>query len=583
MKQRDTVIEPSFASRLKAGLRHGPRLVSISAALVILITWLGVFLYVSEQRQAIFDAARQELRGGILTLASHARRTIEAVNTTLRSVDSWLYEASKNPRYAPLDDLAMIISSIQASNEDYIDIRPITNDGFLFRFNDGGEFRAFVGDRPYFQRLYSERPGTLFIAEPVVSRDSGRYVLPIAMKTRENRYGVGYVVAAVTVKQFEDAYRALLISATGRIGLMRADGTLLMSVPEGKTAETAAAADFLAAVAQIESSEPTIMTVPSPFGDGEAIAAIVHLARQPILVYAAFDVAELEQRWIARAWPNIAAAFVVSLLTLLIAGWLRHLMHLKDIETNHTRKALAEANAANTAKRQFLANMSHELRTPLNAILGFSEVISQAMFGPIDALYRTYGNDIHKSGKHLLHLVDQLLDVSRIESGAMALQIQPCDLKEILHEALRITEPIRARNDVRVSVDLQPGATSLITDRGAIRQILINLLANAAKYNRPGGSITIRSSGSDDAFTLSVEDTGVGISPTALQQVFEPFKRGDAHVAQTTDTGFGLGLPIVKGLVTLLGGEIEVHSEPGKGTLVTVQLPQAAQQATSAG
>lgn len=575
--------EPSFAARLKSALRHGPRLVAISAALVILATWSGVYLHVTEQRRAIFDAAQQELRGGILTLASHARRTIEAVNTTLRAVDSWLYEASKNPRNAPLGDLAMIISNIQASNEDYIDIRPITNDGFLFRFNDGGEFRAFVGDRPYFQRLYRERPGTPFIAEPVVSRDSGRYVLPIAMKTRENRYGVGYLVAAVAVKQFEDAYRALLISATGRIGLMRTDGTLLMSVPEDKTSETAAATDFLAAVAQIESSEPTLLTVSSPFGDGEAIAAIVRLARQPIVVYAAFDVAELEQRWIARAWPNIAAAMVASLLTLLIAGWLRHLMRLKDVETDHTRKALAEANAANTAKRQFLANMSHELRTPLNAILGFSEVISQAMFGPIDTQYRTYGNDIHKSGKHLLHLVDQLLDVSRIESGAMALQIQPCDLREILQEALRITEPIRARRDIQVSVDLQPGATSLIADRGAVRQILINLLSNAAKYNRPGGSISIRSSGTTGALTLVVEDTGIGISPAELQQVFEPFKKGDAHVAQTAENGFGLGLPIVKGLVTLMGGEIEIHSEPGKGTAVTVQLPQAVQQVTSTG
>lgn len=579
----DTVTERSFASRLRAGLQHGPRLVTMSAVLVIVTTWLAVYFYVSEQRHEIFGAAEQELRGGILTLSSHARRTIEAVDTTLRAADSWLYEASKNPRNAPLRDLGVMISSIQASNEDFIDIRPITNDGFLFRFKGDEDFRTFVGDRSYFQDLYHKDPGDQFLAEPMVSRDSGRYVLPIAMKTRENRYGIGYLVAAVTLSQFDDAYRDLLISATGRIGLVRTDGMLLMSVPEDRTTEMEAAADFLAALAQHNSTKPTMVTVPSPLGDGEAMAAVVRLNSQPVLVYAAFDMDELEQRWQTGAAPSIFAAIIVTILTLLIAGWLRHLMRLKDMEAALTRDALAEANAANTAKRQFLANMSHELRTPLNAILGFSEVITHAMFGPIDAQYRTYGNDIHKSGKHLLHLVDQLLDVSRIESGAMALQIQPCDVKEILQEALRITEPIRARNDVRVEVDLQPGATSLMADRGVVRQIMINLLANAAKYNRPGGSITVRSRDTRDAFTLIVEDTGIGISPAALQQVFEPFKKGDAHVAQTAESSFGLGLPIVKGLVGLMGGEIEIRSEPAKGTMVSVQLPQTVEQASSAG
>lgn len=579
MSDRDALPLPSdgggTASRWLRALSHGPHLVVISAIMVIAATWASIGYHVYDQKRASNGAAEQELRGAILTLGSHARRTIEAVNTTLHATDAWLYEASRDTRSTPLGELALLIDAIQKSSEEYIDIRPISNDGYLFRFAAGDTFRTFVGDRSYILKLQDAEPGEVVIAEPVESRDSGRYVLPIAMKVRANRYGIGYLVAAVTLEQFERAYKDLLISAKGRIGIARDDGAVVVSVPRDLLGEPDAARAFVEPMLATATSEPTMFEVTSPITGGPVMAAALHLQKQPILVYAAFERQELDQRWRDGALPQFVAGAVVTLLTLLIAGWLRYLMHQKDREAANTAAALEEANAANVAKRQFLAHMSHELRTPLNAILGFSEVISHAMFGPIEANYRTYGTDINKSGNHLLHLVDQLLDISRIESGAIELVPQPCNLADLVQEALRIVEPYRSSRRVTVSVDLAEDATTLVADRGTLRQVLINLLSNAARYNRDQGSIAVTSRTMGDRLVIAVEDTGQGIAAADLAQVFEPFKKGDAHVAQAADAGFGLGLPIVRGKVELMGGEIRLQSTHGVGTRVEIHLPRA--------
>jgi signal transduction histidine kinase len=562
-----------LAGRAGATLRNEPRLVTVSAILVIAATWISIGLHVTEQRRDLYLAAERELRGGILTLSSHARRTFEAVNTTLHAVDSWLYETSRNTRSAPISELAKVIDDVQSSNEDYVDIRPISNDGFLFRFAADDDFRAFVGDRPYFKALYLAEPGTIEYSTPVVSRDTGRHVLPIAIKARPNRYGVGYLVAAVTVDQFDAAYRDLLISATGQIGLVRSDGKVLVSVPEDVMRNEASGSAFIGAIMANSHTEPGIIDAASPSGGSGAIAATLRLARHPVMVYAAFERDELDQRWQAEALPHFIAGAIATLLTILIAGWLRHVIRLREGAAAATAAALETANAANEAKRQFLANMSHELRTPLNAILGFSEVISRAMFGPLDAHYRTYGKDIHDSGKHLLHLVDQLLDISRIEAGAVALQPQPCNLGEIVDEAMRIIEPLRAQRELSLTADLSGVKGPVLADRGVLRQIFINLLGNAAKYNRQGGSVSVTARRSDGNVFIVVADSGQGIAETDLRHIFEPFRKGDAHVAEPAEMGLGLGLPIVKALLDLMRGEIRIESTAGEGTRVLLRLP----------
>lgn len=561
--------------------RNGPRVVVSLASLVVAGLWLSIGLHIHEQRTAIFSSAEQELRGASFALSSHVRRTIEAVHTTLRSVDSWLYESSLRSQPADLNDLVELISQLQKSNEEPVDIRPIDNHGFLFRFSGADNFRVFVGDRPYVRELEAAPAGTLYISEPLVSRDSGRRVLPIAIRTHPNRYGIGYLVAAVTTAQFEAAFRELLISAPGRIGIVRSDGVSLAAVPDDDSLATPQGQAFLRRLLSAQRPAPTITRLPSWHTDTEAIVVALRLARQPALVYAAFDTADLDQRWRAEALPQVVGGAIATLVLVLISLWLLHLMRLKARETEVTKMALADANAANVAKRQFLANMSHELRTPLNAILGFSEIISSAIFGPLDAHYRSYGGDISKSGRHLLHLVDQLLDISRIESGQLNLQPQPNNLEDVFAEVLKVTLGARGERDITTTVNCDPAARILTADRGVLRQILINLLSNAVKFNRPGGSIDLRATNSDGAVEITIADTGCGIAPEDVAQIFEPFKKGDAHLAQKPAEGLGLGLPIVRELVRACGGSIEISSTLGEGTTVTLVLPQP-QQAVSA-
>ena len=578
---------PGLASRFIALVdnhRNGPRLVLAFAFLVITATWASIGLHVHDQHRSIFESAERELVGAVITLDSHTRRTVEAVNTTLRSVDSWLYETSLRARPAPLADVASLISDLQSKNEDPVDIRPIGPDGFLFRFDrSGGDFRAFVGDREYIKALEHARAGSLYISTPVFSRDSKRYVLPIAIKAHVNRHGVAYLVAAVTVRQFETAYKDLLISAPARIGIVRDTGEVLVTVPN----DPELIGKKMPGFSLVAQTRPNVLRgtadLPSSVPGNTAMTAFAHLARQPLIVFAAFDREDLQKGWLTLAMPQIAAGIVATLLTLLIAGWLRHLLSLKEKEADNVRAALEEAKAANIAKRQFMANMSHELRTPLNAILGFSEVIAGAVFGPLEAQYRTYGGDIHKSGQHLLHLVDQLLDISRIESGTMALNFQPCDLHDIVSEALKVTRPVAVDLNLRLSVQLEDDARQLVTDRGVLRQIMINLLSNAAKYNKQDGSITVTSRRTDSGICLVVEDTGYGIPTADLNRVFEPFARGDAWVARSTVEGTGLGLPIVRRLMERIGGEITLTSREGVGTRVELFLPHRVEELTRVG
>jgi two-component system, cell cycle sensor histidine kinase PleC len=238
--------------------------------------------------------------------------------------------------------------------------------------------------------------------------------------------------------------------------------------------------------------------------------------------------------------------------------------------------ARKRAETASRAKSQFLANMSHELRTPLNAVLGFSEVIRDRLFGD-DAMprYAEYAANIHASGSHLLGLINDVLDLSKIEAGKLELQPEHFDLAHDLSEALRLVEPQAARKNVELAREA-PETLDVFADKRALRQIAVNLLANAVKFTPQGGHVRLslrRESNGDVA--LAVSDTGVGIRPEDMARVLETFGQGRHDVTPPDEHGTGLGLAIVKSLIEAHGGRISIESTLGEGTTVTVTLPQA--------
>ena len=233
-------------------------------------------------------------------------------------------------------------------------------------------------------------------------------------------------------------------------------------------------------------------------------------------------------------------------------------------------RALEAAIAASQAKSEFLANMSHELRTPLNAIIGFSETMIEKVFGPIgNAKYSEYVHDISRSGRHLLGIIDQVLDVSRIEAGAAQLREEVVALPEIVDECRAIIQGWLQTQPRNLRTEIAPNLPLVRADRQRLRQILLNLLSNAIKFTRDGGTITVRAfwAASGEA-TLEVADDGAGIPPEKVEQVTQAF-----YQVEATTSGTGLGLYLVQNFVDIHGGTLTIDSEEGRGTTARVTLP----------
>lgn len=230
------------------------------------------------------------------------------------------------------------------------------------------------------------------------------------------------------------------------------------------------------------------------------------------------------------------------------------------------------AEAANLAKSEFLANMSHELRTPLNAIIGFSEILQNRMFGPLGSeKYEEYCDDIHASGIHLLGVINDILDMSKIEAGQMQIEREEVDLAHLIEETLRLIKVTANAKSVEVEHQIASGL-SMIADRRAMKQILLNLLSNAAKFTSEGGRISVRARKTSCAVTVSIEDTGVGIPKAALKKIGQPFEQVQSQFSRSQG-GSGLGIAISRSLAELHGGSIRIRSTEGIGTIVSVRIP----------
>ncbi len=249
---------------------------------------------------------------------------------------------------------------------------------------------------------------------------------------------------------------------------------------------------------------------------------------------------------------------------------------IAELETakSMSDEARRRAEDANLAKSRFLASMSHELRTPLNAILGFSEVMSNEVLGPMNnPTYRDYAHDVHESGQHLLDLINEILDLSRIEAGRYQLNEEPVVLLTIVEDCCHMME-LRARNkDIRVIQEFEETLPRLFADERAVRQITLNLLSNAIKFTPSGGEVRVRvgwTAGGGQY--ISVKDNGPGIPEEEIPVVLSAFGQGSIAI-KSAEQGTGLGLPIVQGLLAMHGGEFELHSKLREGTEAIAIFP----------
>jgi signal transduction histidine kinase len=230
-----------------------------------------------------------------------------------------------------------------------------------------------------------------------------------------------------------------------------------------------------------------------------------------------------------------------------------------------------EVTAANRHKSEFLAAMSHELRTPLNAIIGFSDVLRAQMFGALNAKQARYAQVIHSSGKHLLSLINDILDLSKVEAGKMELDTARFDVQAAVAEALAMIRTRADEKSISIVIDLDPRLDFAVADERKFRQILLNLLSNAVKFTPECGQIDVAGKRLPDAIMISISDSGIGIAECDHAIIFEEFTRIDGGLQPE---GTGLGLALAKRLVELHGGEIRVDSALGRGATFTFTLPQ---------
>jgi signal transduction histidine kinase len=257
--------------------------------------------------------------------------------------------------------------------------------------------------------------------------------------------------------------------------------------------------------------------------------------------------------------------------------------HLSAAYTGLERKvaertqALTIANEkleeASKLKSQFLANVNHELRTPVSAIIGYGRLVLRETEGQISQLQRENLQDLLHNAERLLSQIDSLLDFAKIEAGKIEVRVEPVSVEELIRGAISTVEPTLKNGDVRLIQEIAPGIPALNTDREKLRQIILNLLDNAVKFTERG-EIKISASQQNGWFRLAVSDPGVGIGKENLTKIFEEFHQGDRS-SNKKYKGTGLGLAIVKKFVNLLGGEVGVESEVGKGSVFTVTLPLA--------
>jgi signal transduction histidine kinase len=231
-----------------------------------------------------------------------------------------------------------------------------------------------------------------------------------------------------------------------------------------------------------------------------------------------------------------------------------------------------QLEAASRHKSEFLANMSHELRTPLNAIIGFSEVLAERMFGEINEKQSEYLQDILTSGRHLLALINDILDLSKVEAGRFELDLDQFHLPTALNNALTLVRERASRRGITLEVAVDAGLGNIIGDERKIRQILLNLLSNAVKFTPEGGRVGVTATGADGAITISVSDSGIGIAPDDQEAIFEEFRQVRRDDTRKQE-GTGLGLTLAKKFVELHGGRIWVTSQLGEGSTFTFTLP----------
>ena len=544
--------------------------IALGAALAAALLWSGIWFHLRTVRADAIAAAEH-------TTVNLSRAFEEHIGRTIRGIDQALLQL--RAAYVADPSRATFETSVredEALSGLIIRMAVVGRDGTLVWATSSSAPHLYLGDRDYF-RYHADNgsPDILRIGRPRPGRLTGRLSMQLTRRITMPDGGFGgVVVVALDPTYLSNFYNSIDIGPGGAIALFGTDGYLRAQPSRApfEIGQDLHQSSVMRAQAQTPAG---LIHAVSPYDGVTRIIAYRTLATFPLVVTVAMTQDDALASYTSERRPVLLAGVILTLLFVGL-GWLltRQVAAHAGVEAE-LRRAMEEAEAANIAKSEFLANVSHELRTPLNAVIGFSEVMRDALMGPIDNRYREYAQDIHESGQHLLRLIGDVLDLSKIGAGRLELHEEPVDLGQLMQACHRLLADRAGDGKITLAIDVARDLPVVLADPVRLKQIILNLMTNAVKFTPEGGRVTARAApDAEGGVTITIADTGIGMSPQEIVVALEPFRQVDNAMSRRYE-GSGLGLPLAKQLTELHGGQLELISEPGTGTTARVRLPHS--------
>ncbi|EME70592.1 putative sensor histidine kinase [Paramagnetospirillum caucaseum] len=430
-----------------------------------------------------------------------------------------------------------------------------------------------LSDRPYFRHHRDGSPKALHVSGLIQSRNDNRWIMVLSrrIETPDGSFA-GVAAATINLEQLASILTAAARNASDSALLVTPDGTILARTPDHDRYVGKSLAG-LPAFERTRTEANGNGEIVSPLDGRKRLYAFHKATSHPVIA-----VATNQQDILLADWRRHSVLLaVVAVLVGLVTGTLALLLVRQLDRMHRTLGELAQsrlaADAANRAKSAFLANMSHELRTPLNAIIGFSDALMTGIPGhSCQTRCHDYLGHVQSSGRHLLALINDILDLSKIEAGSVEVEPAPTRIAPLVEECVELIRgPAGIKTIALATTGLNQDLEAVVDSR-RLRQILLNLLSNAVKFTPEGGRVIVEVESDAHQLSLTVNDTGIGMTPEEIAVALTPFGQNPSRLT-STETGTGLGLPLSKRLAEMHGGSIAIASIPGRGTTVTVSLP----------